>query len=204
MSLNTHNLYALLGELHDALLLEDAAPVEWIVCGGTALALQGFGTRTTQDVDVLGNWVATGVQVVAIGAFPPEVARAIARVAAAHPELQGMGPRWINLGPQEIVKHGLPEGFAGRLTVTRIGARLALHLLGRLDLIALKLYAAADDMGRRQQIHFDDLQVFKPTATELDYGIQWVLRMPDPHHRIRPSLKSIVEELGHEDLAYYI
>jgi hypothetical protein len=44
----------------------------------------------------------------------------------------------------------------------------------------------------------------KGKSLEPDYGIQWVLRMPDPHHRIRPSLKSIVEELGHEDLAYYI
>jgi len=47
MSLAIHNLHPLLKELNDALLLEDAAPVDWIVCGGTALALQGFGTRTT-------------------------------------------------------------------------------------------------------------------------------------------------------------
>ena len=40
MSLAIHNLNPLLKELNDALLLEDAAPVDWIVCGGTALALQ--------------------------------------------------------------------------------------------------------------------------------------------------------------------
>jgi len=204
MSLAIHNLNPLLKELNDALLLEDAAPVDWIVCGGTALALQGFGTRTTRDVDVLGNWMRQELQIVAIGTFPPAVERAIVRVAQAHSELLDMGSRWVNLGPQEIVKHGLPERFAERLTAMRIGDRLTLHLLGRLDLIALKLYAAADDMGSRQQIHCDDLRVFEPTADEMNRAIQWVQRMPDPHHRICPSLRNIVKELGHEDLAYYI
>lgn len=37
MSLAIHNLNPLLKELNDALLLEDAAPVDWIVCGGTAI-----------------------------------------------------------------------------------------------------------------------------------------------------------------------
>ncbi|MEY4787358.1 MAG: hypothetical protein RL692_1252 [Planctomycetota bacterium] len=204
MSLAIHNLNPLLKELNDALLLEDAAPVDWIVCGGTALALQGIGTRSTRDVDVLGNWMPQELQIVAIGIFPPAVERAIARVAEAHSELLEIGSRWVNLGPQEIVKCGLPERFAERLTAMRIGDRLTLHLLGRIDLIALKLYAAADDMGSRQQIHLDDLRLFEPTAEEINRAIHWVQRMPDPHHRIRPSLRNIVKELGHEDLAYYI
>lgn len=204
MSLAIHNLNPLLKELNDALLLEDAAPVDWIVCGGTALALQGIGTRSTRDVDVLGNWMPQELQIVAIGIFPPAVERAIARVAEAHSELLDIGSRWVNLGPQEIVKCGLPERFAERLTAMRIGDRLTLHLLGRIDLIALKLYAAADDMGSRQQIHLDDLRLFEPTAEEINRAIHWVQRMPDPHHRIRPSLRNIVKELGHEDLAYYI
>ena len=208
MSLTAHNLNSLLGELNDALLLEGAAPVTWVVCGGTALALQGLSARTTEDVDVLGSWNdardGSGVEIIAIGTFAPEVLRAIARVALAHPELAGLRSRWVNLGAQEIVKHGLPAGALSRLVPMRIGERLTLQLLGRVDLIALKLYAASDDLGRRQQIHLDDVRVLDSTAAELDDAIQWVLRMPDPQHRLRPSLKSILEELGHEDLSYYI
>jgi len=44
-----------LEELNDALALERADPVEWVVCGGTALALHGLIRRTTRDVDVLGE-----------------------------------------------------------------------------------------------------------------------------------------------------
>ncbi|MBL9150011.1 MAG: hypothetical protein JNM94_15090 [Phycisphaerae bacterium] len=198
------NLRALLAELNDAMTIEDAGPAEWLVCGGTALALQGFGSRTTRDVDVLGNWLPQGLEVVAIGTFPAAIERSIARVAAAHPELQGMGSAWVNLGAQPLVGFGLPEGFAQRLTAVRVGERLTLHLLGRTDLIALKLFAAADDIGSRQQIHLDDLRSFRPTEEEIENAIRWTVRMPAPHHRIKPTLKDIVEELGFHELAYYL
>lgn len=204
MTFTPDHIRNLLSELNDALTLDEAEPVSWLVCGGTALALQGLGTRSTRDVDVLGTWPANGIEVVAIADFPVAVKRAIRRVAAAHPELQGAGPLWVNLGPRQIVEFGLPEGFAKRLTALRVGDKLTLHLLGRPDLIALKLFAAADDMGARQSIHFDDLHALDPTAQEIESSIQWVERLPDPQHRIRPSLKSIVEQLGHEDLAHYI
>jgi len=204
VTLTPDNIRGLLSELNDALTLDEAEPVSWVVCGGTALALQGLGRRTTRDVDVLGSWPASGIEVVAIVDFSDAVKRAIRRVAAAHPELQVAGPLWVNLGPRQIVEFGLPEGFANRLTAIRMGDKLTLHLLGRPDLIALKLFAAADDMGARQSIHFDDLRELGPTALEIESSIRWVERMPDPQHRIRPSLKSIVEQLGHEDLAHYI
>ena len=35
-------------------------------------------------------------------------------------------------------------------------------------------------------------------------GLRSRSRIRHPHHRIRPSLRNIVKELGHEDLAYYI
>lgn len=198
------NLPELLRELNDALAIEDAPQVEWIVCGGTALALQNLTARTTRDIDVLAQWDATMLEVVVIGTFSPAVRRAIDRVAAAHEELGATLPAWVNLGPQQIVSRGLPEGFASRLVRICIGDRLTLHLLGRLDLIALKLYAASDDLGSRQAIHLADLIDLKPSAHDLEFAIAWVDRMPDPQHRLRPALKRIVEDLGHDDLAYYL
>lgn len=198
------NLPELLRQLHDALVLEDAPPVEWIVCGGTALALQNLTVRTTRDIDVLAQWKGETLEVISIGTFSPAVRRAIDRVAAAHPELGGTLPAWVNLGPQQIVSEGLPDGFPARLVKVRIGDRLTLHLLGRLDLIALKLYAASDELGGRQPIHLDDLVNLKPSAADLEFALAWAVRMPDPQHRLRPALKRIVEDLGHDDLAYYV
>lgn len=192
---------SLLRELNDALLLEQAPHVEWVICGGAALAIQGLSRRTTQDVDVLGSPIPEGV---AIGPFPPAVVRAIDRVAAAHPQLRGLGRAWVNTGPQELARRGLPKGFSTRLVVVPIGPRFTLHALGRVDLIALKLLASADDLGPRHAIHLDDLQALNPSAGELGFAIDWALQMPDADERIRHSLKHVLTSLGHEDLAYYV
>lgn len=203
MGIFPDDIRSLLGELNDALLLEDAERTEWVICGGTALALLKLVRRTTRDVDVLGTWNAGAIELVA-GDFSDRVRRAVRRVAAAHPELQSPGPPWVNLGPRHLVELGLPEGFAKRLSVLPIGPKLTLHLPSRADLVALKLFAAADDLGERQHIHLEDLRAVGATVQELAAAITWIERLPDPHHRIRASLRRVVEDLGHEDLAHYI
>jgi len=204
MGFDASTILPLLHDLHDALLIEGAEAVEWVICGGTALVLQGLGIRSTEDVDVLGRWSADTGEAVEIGAFDPPVERAIARVAAAHPELRGAGRAWVNLSVQPLLRQGLPHGFGLRLAAVRIGPLLTLHLLSRPDLIALKLLAAADDLGRRQAVHLADLQALAPTASELGIAIEWATSLPDPQQRVRSAIKSLVLEMGHEDLAYYI
>lgn len=204
MALSPANLLGLLGELNEALSLEEAAPGAWVVCGGTALILRGLGDRATRDVDVIGAWNPAEGRIIRIGEFAEATERAIASVAAAHPELRTLGALWVNLGPQEILRFGLPSGCVDRLMRLEIGDRLTLYVLARSDLIALKVYAAADDMGARQTVHADDLVSLAPTADEIAVAVAWVCSHPDPHHRIRPALKRLVEELGHHDIAYYL
>ena len=204
MPLSPANLLGLLGQLDDALALEGAAPGAWVVCGGTALILRGLSERATRDIDVIGAWSVDEGRVIRIGEFVDATERAIARVSAAHPELRGLGARWVNLGPQEILRFGLPSGCIDRLMRLEIGDRLSLYVPARGDLIALKVYAAADDMGSRQTVHSDDLRSLAPTAEEISAAVAWVCSLPDPHHRIRPALKRLVEELGHHDIAYYL
>ena len=98
---------------------------------------------------------------------------------------------------------GLPDGFADRLSMLRIGNRLTLHLLGRQDLMALKLYAAADEHGPRQEIHFADLKGLAPTFEELDWAVEWLRTLRDFQEK-RPTVKYVIERLGYEDLAYYV
>ncbi|MCX5658428.1 MAG: hypothetical protein NTW19_01745 [Planctomycetota bacterium] len=203
MQLSPETLRSLLEELAEWLDFEDCDPVEWVVCGGVALALQGLQNRTTRDVDVLGNWNVQTMEIACIEAFPEKVRACILRVVQRHPELSGFSESWINLGPRQLAKRGLPDGFATRLTTVRFGPKLTLHLLGRTDLLPLKLYAAADEWGSRQAIHLQDLKLLKPSREELDLAVEWVRTMPDFEEK-RLGLKEAARELGYDDAAYYI
>lgn len=201
MQMTSEALRQLLAELADWLDHHECDPVEWVVCGGVALALQGLHTRTTRDVDVLGTWDTPGSEIAGIDDFPEKVKVCIERVIQDHPELQGT--RWINLGPRHLVEFGLPDGFEDRLHAISFGTRLTLRLLGRQDLVALKLFAAADVAGSRQHIHYNDLEVLKPTEAELDAAVKWTRTLPD-FELIRTEIRDAVCRLGYDELGYYI
>ena len=203
MDMTRDAILRLLQELDQWMELEDCPPVDWVVCGGAALGLQELQDRPTRDVDVLGRWDETILDVAGIETFPEAMVACIKRVVDNHPELAGMGQNWINLGPRALVKAGLPKGFADRLHELRIGNRLMLHLLGRQDLLALKLYAAADEHGQRQEIHFADLKGLAPTFEELDWAVEWLRTLRDFEEK-RPAVKYVIERLDYEDLAYYV
>jgi hypothetical protein len=195
--------HPLLRELNDALAIEGAEPVDWIVCGGTALSMLGLVQRPTRDIDVISSWNSATLEILPTERFPRSVERAIVRVAEAHPELRSSGIAWVNLGARGLLDFGLPPGCAGRLTARAIGTHLTLRLPDRRDLIAFKLFAAADAQGR-QSVHKSDLRVISPSEEELRFAIDWVITIPDPNHQLRAELREFLEELGHEDLAYSI
>jgi hypothetical protein len=193
----------LLQELADWLELEESSPVEWVVCGGAAMALQNLNPRATRDVDVLGLWNAALMEIVRVEEFPEKVKSCIRRVADGHPELEGLKENWVNLGPRRLAEFGLPNGFGQRLTTVKFGKTLTLHLLSRDDLLPLKLYAASDEFGPRQEIHFRDVKALKPTFDELDRAVDWMRLLPD-FEKTRTELKNVLERLGFDDLAYYV
>lgn len=196
--------HPLLRELNDALAIEGAEPVDWIVCGGTALGILGLVQRPTRDVDVISGWSSATLQIVQIDRFPPAVERAIVRVADAHSELKSSGISWVNLGPKGLLDFGLPPGCTERLTPRTIGTHLTLRLPDRRDLIAFKLFAAVDAAHGRQPVHKSDLRALAPNEGELRFAIDWVITIPDRNHQLRAELREFLQELGHEDLAYYI
>lgn len=203
MELSRDDILRLLRELDQWMELEDCPAVDWVVCGGAALGLQGLQNRPTRDVDVLGRWNEEVQSVADIESFPENVAACISRVVASHPELAGLGRNWVNLGAYTLGQQGLPEGFAGRLRELRVGNRLTLRLLGRLDLLALKLYAAAEEQGPRREIHYADLEGLAPTYHELDRAVEWIRTRRDFEEK-RIAVKHVLGRLGHEDLAYYV
>ena len=203
MEMTRDAIWRQLKELDQWMELEDCPPVDWVVCGGAALGLQGLQDRPTRDVDVLGRWDETVLAVAGIEAFSEDLVACINRVAVNHPELAGMGQNWINLGPRALVQAGLPKGFADRLRELRVGNKLALRLPGRQDLLALKLYAAVDEHGPRQEIHFADLKGLVPRYDELDRAVEWLRTLRDFEEK-RPVVKHVIERLGYEDLTYYV
>ena len=203
MEMTRDAIRRLLQELDQWMELEDCRPVDWVVCGGAALGLQELLDRPTRDVDILGRWDEAILDIVGIETFPEDMVACINRVAANHPELAGMGQNWINLGPRTLVQAGLPKGLEDRLRALRVGNKLTLRLLARQDLLALKLYAAVDDLGSRQEIHFADLNGLEPTYNELDWAVEWLRTLRDFEEK-RLVVKYVIERLGYEDLTYYI
>jgi hypothetical protein len=109
-----------------------------VVVGGAALLLRGVVSRPTKDGDVVGERRPDG-SIARLDALPPPLAQAAIDVARAY----GLADDWLNLGPASLLDGPLPTGFAERLSPVAFGA-LRLWIAGREDLVALKLWAAAD------------------------------------------------------------
>ena len=182
-----------LGEQLDAV---SAEPIELIICGGSALNLHGIIQRATKDVDVVAirSDDDKGPHYITAKPLPEVVLEARARVARDF----NVPVDWLNDGPAGLMRWGIPSGFESRLIARRYGDRLTLQLLGRFDLICLKLEALADsDIGSR---HFQDLVALKPTNDELRAASAWTLTQNEPDGFL-PGLKGALCALGADDVA---
>ena len=52
-------------------------------------------------------------------------------------------------------------------------------------------------------MHKSDLHALAPNGEKLRFAIDWVITIPDRNHQLRAELREFLQELGHEDLAYY-
>lgn len=158
------------------------------VIGGGALLLRGVLRRPTKDLDVAA--VVENDLLATAEPLPEALSTAVVDVAAA----LELAPDWLNAGPTSVLRLGLPFGFLQRCTVTTYGS-LTLHIAGRTDLIALKLYAAADHWPSRYNKHLDDLRQLAPTAEELLESTRWCTSHdPSPgfrEHQLDPCLKAL-------------
>lgn len=122
----------------------------------------------------------------------PEAVRDAAGVVARD---FGLEPNWLNAGPTSLLVHGLPAGFAERLTSRDYGEALRVSFASRIDQIFLKLYAAAD---RREPRDFADLRRLQLTDEELRAGARWARthNMPGPFDE---EMARALADLGVED-----
>jgi hypothetical protein len=178
--------------LAEKLEFDRAEPVSLVVCGGASLIALGLVSRTTKDVDVLALMDEQG-RLLPSDPLPESVSRAVSEIAGQ----LDLYPNWLNGGPTDLLKWGLPQGFRDRLTRRDYGARLTIWHVSRLDQIHFKVFAATDAGPGR---HVDDLLQLKPTKAELLSAARWALTQ-DASEGFVTILKEMLRELGHEDIA---
>jgi hypothetical protein len=163
---------------------------EIVVIGGSALTALGLIKRPTKDVDLLA--IANDGELRSAEPMPEALLTARARVARDF----DLDENWLNSGPTDLLKWGLPDGFLPRVVTRRYGPALTVHFAGRLDQIHFKLYAMVDQAGGR---HEADLRALDPSPEELIAAARWTVTQ-DPSPGYRMVLKEALSALGIEDV----
>lgn len=161
---------------------------EIVVIGGSGLMLLGLLNRSTRDLDALAL-VQEGTYTSA-DPLPLPLVEAIASVGRA----LGISEDWLNPGPTELLRFGLPQGFETRVERKRYGG-LTLLIAGRLDQVCFKLYAAVDQGAKSK--HASDLRKLEPSRDELLAAARWS-RTHDPSEGYREALVATLVGLGVE------
>ena len=166
-----------------------------VIIGGAALNFKGVIARATSDVDIiaLATESAGGV---ALSPPPEPLPEALLAASRAVAKDLGLDPDWLDRRPAELWRHGLPAGLATRLSWERTGG-LWIGIVDRIDLIPLKLYAAADESWVGQGRHYRDLLALRPAAEELRSAREWV-EQQDASAEFARLLERVVQELRNE------
>jgi hypothetical protein len=193
-----HEIEAALSHLGKRLLYADAPPASIVVCGGSALQMQGLSTRTTQDVDVCAVVAHSAVTPVACGAT--DLPEAFKEAVQATARELGLNPLWLNTAAAEVLAvYGPPPGMQERLLARDYGPNLRAFFLSRIDQIHFKILAAADPKAPER--HFEDLSHrLRPTAVEAQMAVSWLLDRPTSSW-VRANIRHVVEAIGYADIA---
>lgn len=167
-SMAVPELERVLSAVGELLSAEDSR-VAVVVVGGAALALLGFVSRGTFDIDVIaraeesqGGWTLIQAEPI-----PVALRNAIAAVAR---DLD-LPSDWMNTVVGRQWPQGLPPDLLSDITWRSFGG-LSVGLVGRGALVALKLFAAAD--RGPASVHVQDLIALAPDDAELDEAAGWV------------------------------
>lgn len=184
--------------LNERLKIDQSPPVELVVCGGSALIFTGVVARTTKDVDIvaLAKPGTDGKELLEAKPLPDYLQKAAAQVASD----LGLDANWLNDGPADLLKYGLPEGFKERLQTKVYGRELTVHYISRVDQIHFKVYASVDSGPGR---HVDDLLALKPTLAEMESAAQWVVTH-NPSDEFKETLKQMLKSLKYESIVDHI
>jgi hypothetical protein len=188
VNITGESLEVLLGALSEQLGVL-GCHIEIVVIGGSALTALGLVRRVTRDVDVLA--IADKGKLHLAEPLPDALLSARAAVARDF----GLDQNWLNPGPTDLIKWGLPNGFMTRVVTRHYGPALDVHFAGRVDQIHFKIFAMVDQRGGR---HETDLRALEPTAAELIAAARWSITQ-DPSPGYRSVLVEALRYLGVDD-----
>lgn len=188
MDITDETLDLLLSSLADQ-LQAIGSHVEIVVIGGSALTALGLVRRATRDVGLLA--IAENGELRLAEPLPQALLAARAAVAADF----GLAENWLNAGPTDLLKWGLPEGFMSRVVIRPYGTALIVDFASRFDQIHFKLFAMVDQGGGR---HEADLRALDPTQDELTAAARWSITQ-DPSPGYKSVLVEALRVLGVED-----
>ncbi len=151
-----------LGQYLQAVGVDD---LRLVIVGGTAPNLLGLVSRTTTDADVIA--IEQDGELLAPNRLPAALLDGVAIVAAS----LRLPTDWLNTGPSLQMRFWLPPGFRERLTWLEFET-LRVGLASRYDLVALKLFAAADHWPARG-VHYSDLVALSPKLEEMNSAAGW-------------------------------
>lgn len=167
------------------------SPLELVICGGSALIATRLVIRTTKDLDILAL-MDSNSNLIDPSPLPSYLISA-AKVVAQNLNLP---EDWLNTGPADLFRMGLPEGFENRLICHVIGPYLKVHFISRLDQIHFKLYASVDRGG----YHIEDLLTLDPSEDELIIAGRWS-RTHDVSDGYAMMLRDFLNQLGYKHAA---
>lgn len=188
--IDENRLYQALKLLEELLGIAHAPHFELVVCGGSALIATGLVRRTTRDVDVVA--MLKNMEPSDPEPLPVVLEQAARKVSTT----LGLPVDWLNCGPCDLFRMGLPEGLVGRLEKHEIGPCLNVYFISRLDQIYFKLYASVDRGG----YHIDDLLALHPVDAELAAAAQWSMTH-DVSEGYVIMLKELLRRIGYASAA---
>jgi len=164
-------------------------PYEVVAIGGGSLLLLGLIQRPTRDIDLVA--LVDEGRYLCAEPLPATLKLAVEEVGRAF----DLADDWMNPGPTDLLRFGLPEGFERRAVLKAYGA-LTVHIASRFDQICFKLYASVDQGP--QSKHFADLRRLTPTQDELHQARTWC-QTHDPSPAYADQLSQALVVLDAED-----
>lgn len=149
------------------------------ICGGASLFLQGIVSRTTRDVDIVGE---------ELDAVLSEAALLVAKDL-------GLKPKWLNAEPKSLARDMRP-GWEDRIFLIHSNTNLQIFSISREDMIFSKFYAYCD-----RQKDIEDIVALKTTIIEINEAFE-LTKLKDgnplwPKH-VETQLLKLKKRLGYE------
>ena len=195
MDLGIKEIEKALEMLGNELQVKEDEKYSIVICGGAALIITKMRERFTKDIDVLGIIEINNEKLTIkyLNEFPIEFQEAKEKIE----KFLNLPTNWINTGPKDLVKFGLPIGFTKRLIKKSYGKNLDVYFSSRKDQICFKLYASVDSGPGR---HTKDLLGLKPTLNEIKKAAKWAITQ-DPSISFKMELKSMLKNIGYNEIA---